>query len=477
MKHNFISLFSKISRFYFITSFLFCTLLSLSLFTTSDTFKNKTFALFGIEDTSKLKNKVAISIYKYAKSFDEELDYNEFYLKLWIPNHKPEDPGKIWINKDQKIIHPLIGRGVEIVPEGSIGIQFDSTCLSSTKYNNAYYIFNVFNQKLDSIYKYKSTVYCYMSPDFNGSWARIIAYNKEKKIHGNTISYYDNRKKGEWQKLEISFWGYESIASIYISIAKNNSNNFNGLKGYVIFSSPETQLLREQDSSSFINYLQNPIIPDIINSERQIGDNTEILFAINPKIEINYQMAGFLDYSFLARNVLFSNIQGDPIRTWLSSLFSEDTTYYEIYSDFLVNKVTKNFTSGRTSRWKLAIQIFTKEHNFVEKIIGGGFTHLNWFGYYFYNDKTKSDWPHNPFLSILLYSGVIGLILYIYVIYKAVAIYIKYFKEYYTMFIFFCVTFFFSFFSSGTPFDPPVMGFFVLLPFFIDFIHKKDRSN
>jgi O-antigen ligase len=87
-------------------------------------------------------------------------------------------------------------------------------------------------------------------------------------------------------------------------------------------------------------------------------------------------------------------------------------------------------------------------------------------------NKTLSDYPHNPFLSILLYSGLVGLLLFIFLLYKVFFYYSKYFKEYYLFFIFFLITFFFSFFSGGSPFDPPVMGFFMILPFFINYINE-----
>ncbi len=127
--------------------------------------------------------------------------------------------------------------------------------------------------------------------------------------------------------------------------------------------------------------------------------------------------------------------------------------------------------------WQFARQIFTKEYNWNQKIFGGGFDFLNWYGYYFHKDKTRSDWPHNPFLSVLLYSGILGLLVYIVLMYKVFYFYIKYIKEYYILFIFFLITFFFSFFSAGNPFDPPMMGFFVILPFFIHSIHKQDITE
>jgi hypothetical protein len=49
--------------------------------------------------------------------------------------------------------------------------------------------------------------------------------------------------------------------------------------------------------------------------------------------------------------------------------------------------------------------------------------------------------------------------------------------EYKMLAIFFLITFFFSFFSAGSPFDPPIMGFFVILPFFIHSINKKIKAE
>jgi O-antigen ligase len=90
------------------------------------------------------------------------------------------------------------------------------------------------------------------------------------------------------------------------------------------------------------------------------------------------------------------------------------------------------------------------------------------------NDKTKSDYPHNPFLYILLYSGLVGLILYLVLLWKVFYYYIKYMNEYYLFFTFFIITYFFTFFSGGNPFDPPIMGLFMILPFLINSIHELD---
>jgi O-antigen ligase len=118
------------------------------------------------------------------------------------------------------------------------------------------------------------------------------------------------------------------------------------------------------------------------------------------------------------------------------------------------------------------MQIFSKEYNFVEKILGKGFNFLNWYGFYFMHDKTVSDWPHNPFISVLLYSGIAGFLLYLFFFYRINYLYLKY-PEYYDFYIFFMITFFFAFFSAGSPFDPPVMGYFMLMPFFFNKLNKQ----
>jgi len=167
----------------------------------------------------------------------------------------------------------------------------------------------------------------------------------------------------------------------------------------------------------------------------------------------------------------------DPIRVLASRFISEDTTYYPYKANIVLDTISNSFIGDRVSRWEFAFKIFSKEYNWKQKLLGGGFNFLNWYGYYFDKNKTRSDYPHNPFLSVLLYSGIIGLIFYLILMYKVFYYYIKYFKEYKILAIFFIITFFFSFFSAGNPFDPPIMGFLVILPFFIHSVHEREKRN
>jgi hypothetical protein len=170
-------------------------------------------------------------------------------------------------------------------------------------------------------------------------------------------------------------------------------------------------------------------------------------------------------------------IDKDSFRNWISNLVNEDTTYRETKTILKVDTISKLFVDDRLSRWQFALKIYSNEYSLKEKIFGGGFKFLNWYGFFFLNDKTKTDYPHNPFLYILLYSGIIGLLFYFFLLYKVFYYYIKFLREYYLLFIFFLITSFFTFFSGGNPFDPPVMGFFVMLPFFIHSIYRKEQTQ
>ena len=131
------------------------------------------------------------------------------------------------------------------------------------------------------------------------------------------------------------------------------------------------------------------------------------------------------------------------------------------------------FFSDRSLRWKYAVQLWENNYKWYNKLFGHGFDYYELFGQRFLKDKTKNDYPHNPFLSVLLYSGLIGFFFFIWLLYRASILYLRYRKDYGILFICFLITFFFSFFSGSSPFDPPIMGFFILLPFYIHLINEN----
>lgn len=469
--------FIRKNSFYYIISFtlvLFLTYLTISC--TSVYVKNEILRKIGVKNISFAKVQITATLFKYVHIFDKNITGDSLYQKIWNPIFDPKDPDAGWANRNYKIVQNLIGNNVEIVPKGVKGYLLDSSCFSLTSGNHAYYFNIIKSDKINVRDSIVASVYCYVSNDFNGDAAAIRA---DGSLINNPDKWYDLKNKGSWQKLVLPFSCSNGNLSIYLYINKLGVTNFSNLKGYVIFAYPEYYILSKDTLTvkpyKKINILNNNIIEKNEINYSKLTTNSEF-------IPSNYKSSASIIFiksnNILTLFTLINVINDkDPIRNWIAKIISEDTTYYGYKTNFKTDTKVVQFGDDRFLRWKFAIEIFTKEYSWSQKIFGGGFNFLNWYGYYFDGDKTKSDYPHNPFLYILLYSGIIGLLLYIYLLYMVFYYYIKYIKEYYLFFIFFLITFFFTFFSGGNPFDPPTMGFFVILPFFIHYIHTVDNGD
>ena len=463
------------------TFFFICTLILLAIsswyfiFFTSNSFKNNTLRFIGSKNLLHTKQNIVGKLIKYTSVVNEAYAFSDIYNIIWTPVFNPKDPESSWGTRTHKTVFPLTGKDAEIVPGDAIGYLMDKNC------NPSYYPESnlcesyspVANLKVNSGDHYKASVYCFVSEDFDGSTVSFGISSvavESKTAYGKTNDYFNLGTKGKWKKLDIDFTCNQGEVPILLSFTATGVKSFSNLKGYVIFAYPNYEIVRND---------KNTKTDSVISAA---GFNTEKNF-LNPEIHIhsnryNLEKSSLIPNPFSVFKLLHIIPQEDPVRNWVSKFVSEDTTYYG-YKNKLQEAVGTNEYTGdeRIVRWQFAWQIFSKEYNWSKKIFGGGFDHLNWFGYYFYNDKTKSEWPHNPFLSVLLYSGILGLIIYCFMLYKVFYYYLKYVRVYPLLFVFFIITFFFSFFSGGSPFDPPIMGFFVILPFFLHSVHKKDKPE
>ena len=504
-------------------SFIFLSLLFFLIFTTYIItlrtpyfYKNHFLEFIGSKNILITKDKITQKVMRYISIIDKSTTYKKIYNALWTPSFNPKDPDSSWGTRIHKSIFPLTGKNIEIVPSGIKGYQLDWSC------NPSYYegidiceSFSLITElKASDGDSFTSSVFCFVTEDFDGTSVTLSVDSRvitEKLVSGNLYANYNLQKRGEWQKLEINFTAKNGDIPIYISFLKNGVKDFSKLRGSVIFAFPQYQLVNSKKlSNSFSSCQIHSILEynrctkvDRLNSHlRYTLDNTlpvqNLSFILPNEIDSGkiknqpflnnsvhrmlspsgYYPAGMMSFPL---NVLIGQesplIHEDPLRNWIAKLVSEDTTYQAPKSDIIVNKIQYSFTGDRTERWKFALIIFSKEFNWRQKIFGGGFNFLNWYGYYFLNDKTKSDYPHNPFLYILLYSGIFGLLLYIILLYKVFYYYFKYIKEYHLFFVFFLITYFFTFFSGGSPFDPPIMGFFIIMPFFIHSIQKNPKND
>lgn len=347
----------------------------------------------------------------------------------------PKDPDSGWGSSVHKTVFPLSGKNVAIVPADAKGYMLDHSCNGSwDSVTNSCESYTLIKKlSVESRGTFKASVFCYVSEDFNGNnvlmalgWSSINAGIAAGEVRRD----YDFSRKGSWQKLEMVFSCKKGEVPIYLNINKNGVKDFRSLLGSVTFANPECV----------------QVTPEIIKSG--------LLFTVPGMIEKN---------AILKRQLI-------------GKLISEDTTYNGFKNELNVKDADKEFASDRISRWKFAQYIFEKEYDLREKITGGGFNFLSWYGYFFLKDKYQIDYPHNPFLSVLLYSGILGLLIYLMFVFDIFRIYASYSKKYAFFFFFFLITFYFSFFSAGSPFDPPVMGFFSLLPFLIHSVEKRSGA-
>jgi len=130
---------------------------------------------------------------------------------------------------------------------------------------------------------------------------------------------------------------------------------------------------------------------------------------------------------------------------------------------------------GRTDRWYYSWVVFNDSLSFSQKIFGGGFDYLEMFGKKF--REAKYDWPHNPFISAFLYSGILGGLAFIWFIIMVIINYLLYLKRHLFFFVSFVVTFFFVFFSDTSLFNTPLFTFLCLVPFFTKYFYLKEKYN
>jgi hypothetical protein len=501
------------SKIFIISFIALITLLVLVFPKTPYGFKYNTLKVLGAKEYSNARLRISVNIYRCLSAIDKHLTLKEIDDKIWTNGFDPKYPGSGWGSRIHKISYPLTGENVQIVPKGALGYLLDSTCNASPgkNYCDGYSLLVDFKGNEGDLFM--ASVYCFVSDNFDGDIVRLgvgTDYITKNIVFGKPTSNYDLKEKGIWKKLEINFGCIAGNIPIYLSFIKKGVKDFSKLKGYVIFAYPQFEKtctktdslsvtiikneINKQMTCSQIEYnedvsqipiykygsyfgekLMNDLLDKARHSDNHKQQMTDLAFM---KYQNGYVNECSISYPFslLLSSAIYAK-DGDPIRRWASSIVNEDTIYHAYKANIVLDTTSNPFFDDRVLRWEFALQVYSKEYNWRQKIFGGGFNFLNWYGYYFLKDKTLSDWPHNPFISIFLYSGIIGLLIYCFFIYKVFYYYLKYIKEYPLLFIFFSITFFFSFFSGGSPFDPPIMGFFSILPFFIHSIHKRDTAH
>ena len=137
----------------------------------------------------------------------------------------------------------------------------------------------------------------------------------------------------------------------------------------------------------------------------------------------------------------------------------------------IVDAELVSVTASRQDLWNLGKNIYA-EYTVPHKIFGNGFSFFNTF-------KQKTErflYPHHLFLSILLFSGVIGLIIYIAVLLWASIIYLYYLKKLGVFFVLFVFNFIFGFFSFTDFFGATFYALLLIFPLLYRNLHKSEKN-
>lgn len=337
----------------------------------------------------------------FANPSLEQIKFNKYNPRTWGRN-------------DTKIIYPIENQN--IIPDKAMALRLDSNASSSSSENLARTNTRIYHDSIKRDNTVELSVYCYVSEDFGGDKARLFCRGA-----GYNSTYYDMSRKGTWQKLKIKVRSDGGLISGYLYVSLKNAKNFKNMKGYVLFAYPEYNIINESVS----NKLAKP---------------------------------EYLDMSF--------NLFGKA-KSLVSNLVSSYQNKHDsIHADEdIIDQLLENrFTGERIARWQYAYKLY-REYPTFNKIFGSGFTYMNQFGEKFYKKENKTDYPHNPIISAVLYSGLLGGLFYIYFLFTSLYYYLKYLRHHWIFFILYLLTFFFVFFSGNTHFDVPVFSLLSLVPF------------
>jgi len=358
--------------------------------------------------------------------------------KFEAPIFDPKVP-KTYVSIKFKEDFPVVGYNSVIVPEGTIGCRFDKNAEGKI-WSNFFYLINEFNYvRVESGDSVLSSINCYVSENFNGN---TVSLELKGIDNSNLINHYNLKNKGKWVKLSLKgLVKSDGIVSGLFFVSQNGVKDFSNLKGYVTFAYPELKVIKPKNKIIGYNKVNKSSIPKI------------------DKVTL------------FNKNIFNKYLYFYPDSSNKSSVQSAPVFEREVIDD--------HFAGPRLEYWRYAIYLYNYEYSWWKRIFGGGTEYTRKFAEKFRNswEKTEFDYPHNPFLSVLLYSGILGLLTYIWFLYKAIYYYWLYRKEYCSLGVSFSIAFIYAFFSANSPFDPAILGVLTIIPYFIHFFHLSTYND
>jgi len=188
------------------------------------------------------------------------------------------------------------------------------------------------------------------------------------------------------------------------------------------------------------------------------GNKSEFVYNLSKNLRVYSIIYIIIISGFVITAYINTSFTNKIINYYYSSVINKENIKIdkeEIYTD-----------AFHFNRWNYAIELF-KSRSVVKKLFGDGFNYLSDFGKKYLNDESKSDYPHNPVLSGLLYSGITGTVFILFFLMIASYYTILYFTKYPLFSLMLFVSMFFILFSGNSIFSVPIFLFLFSLAFLI----------
>ncbi len=367
-------------------------------------------------DPDRFKLYTTILTFQLKSLVVANIDVTQVHASLWMRDDVNVIPfsgdGNMVLSKMRQLPQDKYKKTTPVTN----GIKINGDADYRVTNNTAYSYTRLINYKTDSNSFYEITAWCFVSGDFNGDCV-IMSPGKNKL--GIQQYNYDLRLKNTWQKLKVAFaTDTVTTQSVYMGFSKFHALDFDDFTGYVIFS------------FDTIHVINDSIATEIFVSNKK----WEKTFIYDPALHEDALLAS---------------------------------------ADGLMNS---SLAVPRIERWKYAWSIYTTRYSVWNKLFGNGFTYMSMFGNRFLKGKSDLDWPHNPVLSTLLYSGIAGVMFYVYFLGVTIFLYWKYFRQFWPIALCFAISLFFAIFSGNNSLDPPIMGIFMMFPYLINHIYRKESG-
>ena len=126
-------------------------------------------------------------------------------------------------------------------------------------------------------------------------------------------------------------------------------------------------------------------------------------------------------------------------------------------------------TESRQKLWDIGKSIYSN-YSIPQKIYGRGFLFFQ-----IMEEETEHFYyPHHLFLSILLFSGILGMVVFLAVLFWACYIYLFHLKKLWILFALLILNFLFVFFSFTEFFGASFYVILLIFPFYYHYLHKKN---